>query len=463
MVKNKVKNTISNYHMLEKGDHVIIGLSGGPDSVCLFFVLKQLSRELAITLHAVHVNHQFRPGAAEEDQAYVEDLCRSRGIACRTFIYDCGAMMRERKMTGEEAGRAARYEAFSQYGEELTQKGIPPEKIKIAIAQNADDQAETVLMRLMRGTGPDGLAGISHTRMEGRFLVIRPLLDVWRKEITAYCEEYDLRPRIDHTNLQPIYTRNKIRLELIPYLEEHFNPNIMEAMVRLGSIAGQDKDFLWEYADKAWHASKTDQDSLSLEKLRELHPAIRQRVIVKAFESAGLTQDITAAHLSAAERLLRSGEGTKTLDFPKGYRMEVRYGQVRCSRKEQRQEPFPSVKLNAKLTQDLPGEYRQGTAVFDWDKICAVYGREPQVCLRSRKAGDFISLRQGRKKLQDFFVDQKVPKEMRERVPLVAVGGEILWVISWGGKFLKKDRYSEKYKLDQTTKQALLLEILCDM
>ena len=123
MVKNKVKNTILKYHMLEKGDHVIIGLSGGPDSVCLFFVLKQLSSELDITLHAVHVNHKFRPGAAEEDQAYVEELCKRQAIPCRTFVYDCNAMMKEQKMTGEEAGRAARYEAFSRYGEEEVNLG----------------------------------------------------------------------------------------------------------------------------------------------------------------------------------------------------------------------------------------------------------------------------------------------------------------------------------------------------
>lgn len=463
MVKNKVKNTILKYHMLEKGDHVIIGLSGGPDSVCLFFVLKQLSSELDITLHAVHVNHKFRPGAAEEDQAYVEELCKRQAIPCRTFVYDCNAMMKEQKMTGEEAGRAARYEAFSRYGEELAQKGIPREQIKIAVAQNADDQAETVLMRLMRGTGPDGLAGISHIRMEGGFLVVRPLLDVWRKEIAAFCEGYGLRPRIDHTNLQPIYTRNKIRLELIPYLEEYFNPNIMEAMVRLSSIAGQDKDFLWDCADKAYHASRTDGESLSLEKLREMHPAIRQRVIVKAFEAAGLTQDITAAHLFAAERLLDSEEGTKTLDFPKGYAMEIQYGQVRCLRKKQQPDRLPSVKLGVQLTKAPLEEYQPGTAVFDWDKICAVHGREAQVCLRRRQAGDYIRLRQGRKKLQDFFVDQKVPRELRDQVPLAAVGSEILWVISCSGRFLKKDRYNEKYKLDETTKKALLLEILCDM
>ena len=115
------------------------------------------------------------------------------------------------------------------------------------------------------------------------------------------------------------------------------------------------------------------------------------------------------------------------------------------------------------LTKAPLEEYQPGTAVFDWDKICAVHGREAQVCLRRRQAGDYIRLRQGRKKLQDFFVDQKVPRELRDQVPLAAVGSEILWVISCSGRFLKKDRYNEKYKLDETTKKALLLEILCDM
>jgi tRNA(Ile)-lysidine synthase len=205
--------------------------------VCLFSVLNELKDDLGITLHAVHVNHGFRPGAADEDQKYVETLCAECGVESTSFLYDCNAIAEEHGLSSEEAGRKVRYESFLKIAAELVQKGIPEEKIKIAVAHNADDQAETVLFRLLRGTGTDGLAGMAYSRMEKNICVIRPLLDTWREDIEAYCAAQGLNTRTDHTNLQPIYTRNKIRLDLIPYLQDNFNANIMETLGRLSRIA----------------------------------------------------------------------------------------------------------------------------------------------------------------------------------------------------------------------------------
>ena len=174
-MKNKILKTITEHNLITEGMHIVLGLSGGPDSVCLFSVLCSMAKEMNLTIHPVHINHKFRPGAAEEDQAYVEELCRSKGVSCRSFVYDCPIIAKEQKLTPEEAGRNARYEAFFKVAAEIRSKGVPSEKIAVAVAQNANDQCETILFRIMRGTGTDGLSGIAYKRMaEDGTAAIRP-------------------------------------------------------------------------------------------------------------------------------------------------------------------------------------------------------------------------------------------------------------------------------------------------
>ena len=160
--EKQIRRTIDEQNLISRGDHIVIGLSGGPDSVCLFHVLKGMAEEMMLTLHPVHLNHKFRPGAAEEDQAYVERLCSELGTPARVFTVDCKALAEELGMTSEEAGRKARYDAFYHVAEEVAGSctGGDTGRVKIAVAQNANDQAETVMFRLLRGTGTDGLAGM---------------------------------------------------------------------------------------------------------------------------------------------------------------------------------------------------------------------------------------------------------------------------------------------------------------
>ena len=168
MLIEKVRKTVKEHTLIGRGNEIVLGLSGGPDSVCLFHVLMQIADEMDLSIHPVHVNHMFRPGAADRDQEYVERLCAENGLECRSFTVDCTALAEEKDLTPEEAGRMARYEAFYKVASELkvkdqrdeSSKEIP--RVLIAVAQNANDQAETVLQRIIRGTGPDGLAGIAY-------------------------------------------------------------------------------------------------------------------------------------------------------------------------------------------------------------------------------------------------------------------------------------------------------------
>ncbi len=373
MLIDRVRQTIQSHDLIHKGDHIVLGLSGGPDSVCLFHVLRRLAAELELTIHPVHINHGFRPGAADQDQAYVEDLCAKTGLSCRVFTVDCTAMAKEQGMTSEEAGRKARYDAFVQTAREIAAAWVEgdanrggktesacalsaPPRVRIAVAQNANDQAETILHRIIRGTGTDGLSGIAYERMERGIPVIRPLLDVPRDEIEAYCEENDLHPVTDHTNNEPIYTRNKIRLEVLPLLEKN-NPNIIETLTRLGRIAAADREYLWAQAESAFRQIRRPEGSgdsgavaqkgseepkgpegpkdqeapevvLDRAELALLPDAIRHRVISKAFGEVGLASDISEERLRAADAIISKKQAPKTVEFPRGHRLTVCKGLV---------------------------------------------------------------------------------------------------------------------------------------
>jgi tRNA(Ile)-lysidine synthase len=341
--EDKVIKTMERHGLATENQHIVMGLSGGPDSVCLFHILMSIKDQLGITIHPVHVNHKFRPGAAEKDQQYVEELCMRNGLTCRTFVIDCNKLAEELHMTSEEAGRKARYDAFYETAEELALHH-GRENIRIAVAQNANDQAETLLFRLLRGTGTDGLAGIAYCREERGYKVIRPLLDVYRTEIEEYCEANKLDPAIDHTNSESIYARNKIRLELIPLLEKEYNESIQQSMVRLARIAAADKDYMWRQTEEAYakladvHYAKGSETAeeivMSRQELAALHEAVRHRVVLKAFGHIGLEKDISEERIASADNIIEKKQAPKTVEFPHGYRLTVAKGQVHFYKKQ---------------------------------------------------------------------------------------------------------------------------------
>lgn len=350
--EKQVRRTIKEHNLIQRNDHIVIGLSGGPDSVCLFHLLLGLAREMNLTLHPVHLNHLFRPGAAQRDQKYVEELCERLGTPAISVTVDCGRLARELGMTSEEAGRKARYDAFFEAAEmaeraiieetgETGETGDAAAKVKIAVAHNAEDQAETILFRILRGTGTDGLAGIAYEREERRgektYSVIRPLLDVARGDIEEYCSINELNPVTDHTNNQMLYARNRIRLDLIPYLQKEYSSNIKECLTRLGRIAAEDKDYFWNETSRrmdeirlmdAGETAGCSRVVLQREGLAGCHPAIRHRIMMKAFGEIGLTRDITSERLDAADEIVLKKQGPKVVEFPHGFRLTVKKGKV---------------------------------------------------------------------------------------------------------------------------------------
>ena len=527
-MKQRVLETIKTHELLEDGTHIVLGLSGGPDSVCLFDVLLELSAVKNFRIHPVHVNHKFRPGDAERDQEYVEELCRQRGLTCRTFTVDCNALAREEGLTSEEAGRKARYDAFFEtaqgiaqeltqgIAQELTQgfaQGLVQElageleqhctqepsmpgtdKIAIAVAQNANDQAETILFRMLRGTGTDGLAGIAYKRYERGFAIVRPLLDVPRDEIEKYCEERNLSPRIDHTNNEAIYARNKIRLELLPMLREKFNPNIIETINRLGKNAAADKDYLTQQARDAYEEALEDADGRSCTvevttaKLDRMHKAVRMRVYNYLLADVGMEENLTEGQLEAIEKVRISQSPSAMCDLADGFRVYKIYDRIRFCREAETEEGrqlrmrFISAEEYAKekKTAHAPDADGGETAARVVGIFALPPGAEDSVCIRKRRDGDVIAIAsksrpqgatqapaqgatQGatqtpdtappqvrHKKLQDFLVDAKVPKSVRDDIDLLAYGNRILWVLPSphfaSRQYREKGRFSAEFK-----------------
>ncbi|MDR2089558.1 MAG: tRNA lysidine(34) synthetase TilS, partial [Clostridiales Family XIII bacterium] len=355
-------------------------------------------------------------------------------------------------------------------------------------------QAETVLMRILRGTGPDGLAAMPHLREdEGGFAVIRPLLDVPRARIEAYCAAEGLTPARDRSNKETAYTRNRIRLSLLPLLEKDYNENIVEALARLAANAAEDRAYFDEITGDLLARGRFAADGgfeLPLALFAEARAALRHRLIVRGFERVGLTQDIAAVHLRAADALIEGGRTGKAVDFPNGYRLSLRYGHLRFSAAGgmpsgagPHERSFPldallrvpvfsleagagAVRLSLHPAPRADGSpagdempAADGTPAeirieLDFDLLAAAHG---DIGVRSRRAGDWMrpAGMDGTKLIQDLFVDAKLPREDRETLPLIAAGDEILCVLAAG----RLGRRTGNYAVTAATRR--ILRIAC--
>ena len=327
-IKEKVVRTIKEHDLLKKGDKIVLGFSGGPDSTALLFAISEYARANSWTVFPVHINHMLRPGEAERDMKFSIDtaqkLCEDTDGSvklCRCFTFDCGKLAAEQGMTTEEMGRKLRYEAYRTVAKEIGADAI-------ALAHNAGDQAETILFRILRGTGTDGLSGMAYKRNdEGGIPIVRPLMDCTREEIEAYLEKNKIEFVTDSTNLEPVYQRNRIRLELLPYLAKEFNPNITETLNRLGAIAAEDRDFIRDYAAEACEACVIEREEgkhvvLSRKVLEKLHNAVRFRVYNLCMKELGLESDVSRTHLLEIEKVRLSNNPRAWTPVVANYRVE---------------------------------------------------------------------------------------------------------------------------------------------
>lgn len=324
-LEEKVLNTVKKYNLIQKGDKIVIGVSGGPDSMTLLDVLNKLKESLEIQIYVAHINHMLREEADSETK-YVQDFCEKIEVECYIKKIDIEKEAKTQKISTELAGRNARYAFF----EEIAQKVGAN---KIATAHNANDNAETVLMNVMRGSGISGLKGIEKIREE-KF--IRPIIECTRKEIEAYCEKNELNPKYDKTNAENIYTRNKIRNLLIPYIQKEFNPNIIESLNRLSTIAEKEDEYFHKNVDKLFEKLQITGDNkdkntiiLKLKEFNELDDVIKSRLILYTISKVlGSSQGIEKIHIEDIIKLCRNNIGNKYLTPNKNIKILVKKGKI---------------------------------------------------------------------------------------------------------------------------------------
>ncbi len=305
----KVKDTIRRYQLVKKDDRIVVGVSGGPDSLALLYILNNLKKELRLSLWVAHLDHMLRKDSYR-DKAHVENLCRKLKIPFHSSRIDVRAVSSKGSL--EEAARNVRFRFLFQIARKMKAK-------KIALGHNQDDQAETVMMRILRGAGLSGLGGILPKREIDGFQIIRPLIEVRRREIEAFLRRKGVKACLDPTNLSELHYRNKIRRQLLPYLEKKFNRNIKGVLCHMAKTCGQDYDFLSQLAQRALKRARIGKLKIDLKRLSGLHPCLARlvlRLMVRHLQ--GDLRRLTFKHIQELEDLLITRPVNSIVDLPKG-------------------------------------------------------------------------------------------------------------------------------------------------
>ena len=320
-MENFVLDYIKKNNLIRENDKILVAVSGGPDSICLLNILYNIKERLKIELYVAHVNHLIRK-EAKSDAEFVKEFCDSKNI--EFFYKECDVKEKAQteKISTEEAGRNARYEFFEEIANKYNIN-------KIAIGHNKNDLAETLIMNILRGTGTQGLKAILNKN--GKY--IRPLLDVDREKIEEYCEKNNLKPRIDLTNFENNYTRNKIRNIVIPYVKKEFNPNIVETLTRLSQIVTEEQNFINLEVEKAYKKILLSEESenikISGKKFVEIHTAIQKRTILYIINRLfGNTKQIEKKHIEDIIKLINKNIGNKYLTPNKNLKVSIKKGIV---------------------------------------------------------------------------------------------------------------------------------------
>ncbi len=310
----KVMDTITKYNLIENGDRLVLGVSGGPDSICMLSILNEIRNEklynLNFEISVAHVNHLIRE-EANEDERYVKEFCEKLNIPFYTKSIDVQKMANNNKIGTEEAGRNARYAFFHEVLEKTNSN-------KIAIAHNKNDKVETMIMNILRGSGISGLKGIEVFSNIGNTKYIRPLIECERTEIEQYCEENNIKPRIDKTNFENIYTRNKIRNVVIPYIKKEFNSNIIQTMDRLSEIVKEEEDYFLRLVKNKYKEFVIEENEkqivMNLQKFNQEERVIKSRLLLYTISRLlGTTKGIEKIHIDDVIKLIENNIGNKYL------------------------------------------------------------------------------------------------------------------------------------------------------
>lgn len=457
-----VKATIAKYGMLDGGETVLVGVSGGPDSVALLSILKKISPDFGLKLHVFHLDHMMRGPAGLEDSEFVRELADEMGLPVSILTADVPAYIAENKLSPEDGARRVRRELLYQVADDIGAD-------RVALGHNADDRVETYLMRMVRGAGLDGLKSIP--QVSG--MIIRPLIETPRDFIEDYCEDAGLVPRRDLTNEDPSYLRNKVRHELIPYLEAGYNPGLREELKREMDAVGADLNALEALAETAWEKiAVLDNDLVRIDRaafLRESR-ALRRRVLRRAaLELAGYPQPLNFTHAEDIMAKVAEGESGARLSLPAGLSAEREYDTIviRISRGDLAllAGDFLPVDVPENGIVDIPEldvaitAETAGPEILDLDAgldtaFLDASVLEGSLMARPRRPGDRFRPfgMKGTKKLKDLFIDDKIPRQARAAAFVVESAGKIVWLPGY--------TIDDSYKVTADTTKVLVLKVL---
>ncbi|MBI5304169.1 MAG: tRNA lysidine(34) synthetase TilS [Chloroflexi bacterium] len=451
-----VRATIAQHSLIKPGDAVVVGVSGGADSLTLLDVLRQLRGEMRLTLRVAHLNHLLRGETADADADFVAQLAREWRLPATIEAADVAQIAEERRMSIEEAARVTRY-AF------LTRVAQAAGAHVIAVAHHADDQVETILLRLLRGTGLMGLRGMEYSldltestfeyRTPGYPLrIVRPLLDVTRAEIETYCQERYLSPRTDETNFDTAIFRNRLRQEALPYLET-FNPNLRQVLLRTAQQTADDYAYIQQQVREAYaQVASASEDAIMFDRdLWSALPISLQRGTLREaiFELRRSLKDIEWAHIENARCIALDKDTGAEATLPHNLVLVLGYNEF-AIRDTTKRSPIPDLPLLHVERLDLPvagtfdlpnthwmveTELIDAVEVIDnWTALLDFEKCQGAVYLRCRRPGDRFQpagMKGKTKTLNEFMINEKIPAVIRDRLPILVVNDHIGWVCGW--------------------------------
>lgn len=447
----KVENYCVANKLIEKGDRIVVGVSGGPDSLCLLNLLNLLKDKYELDLVVVHINHSLRDEADFEEN-YVRETAENFNLKFFSKKVDILRLSKEEKRSTEEVARNVRYDFFREV---LKKTGAN----KIAVAHNKNDNAETVLMNIIRGAGNEGVIGIGNRKNE----IIRPLIAISRDEIEKYCEEKSLIAMIDKTNFETVYTRNKVRNLIIPMLRE-INPDVIESLNRASEIARDEEEFIEEYVGDIYSDITGYEDKelyILKDEFARLKVGLKRRILRMAiYEFRSSLKDVGFKTINnAIDEISRSQNGNLIKIVP-GVKIFVQYNKLKFISERVEIEDYvyelnvPGRVYLKEINKWITVEVKNAEDVGISEKNPNIHFFDiaktgKKLYVRNRKNGDYFypTGMEGKKKLKDFFSDLKL--ERRDEIPIITNGEEIVWVVGF--------RSSKKFLKDKSTKEVIII------
>ena len=453
----KVNKTIEKYNLLENGERIVVAHSGGPDSTALLKVLVPISQKLNLTLIVAHFNHGLRGGESNADEKFSRDLAKKMGL------FFCSGKMgkknNNRGISPEDFYRRQRYNFLEKVAKDHRAQ-------KIALGHNLNDQAETVLLNILRGSGLEGLKGFLPKR-EGK--IIRPLIEISRPEIISFLKKSGLSYCQDNSNKSKMHLRNKIRAELIPYLRKKYNPKIEENLAQMAEILRAENDLIEQHVAKVMQSSTIKYNgnniSFEIDFVNLLPDAVRWRLFKNILENLNPTKNgVFFAHIELLDNLARKCESGKRISLPMGMEVRREYDKLilekrRASLKKIKYEYVMDIpgslyirergfKVNAKIVKKEKVNFGEKNKIYlDFDKI------EKPLIIRNRRDGDWFQPlgMTGRQKIKSFFIDHKIPRHNRDKILILVDGLSVIGI--------ENMHLSDRVKITTETKKVLKLEI----